>query len=153
MRGVDTMRGCLQNNGRILPEHRSPAPSDRAASGTPPGPYSTYLDVPVDEMAIVHDLHAFQYLVCELQHSSEGKAAATLVEQILQRVTQQLHYHHVVAIELPKIVDFAKACAMLKFSIDLVFMAKLRASCAMLFEFDGHLLTRGDILPEVYVTK
>jgi len=99
----------------------------------------------MDQMPIMHYLHALQHLVRQLQDRAQGKPTPALVKQVFQRIPQQLHHHHIKAIMLPEIMHFPKARTVLQFPIHLVLVPQLRATRAMLLELDRDLFAGGDV--------
>jgi len=98
------------------------------------------LDITMDEMARVHELHAFQHLIGDHQDGFQREPPSALIELILQRRSQEVHDHQVVRVLCTEIVDLGKAWCILELPVDLVFMAKLRAASSVLFEFDSDLI-------------
>jgi hypothetical protein len=101
------------------------------------------LDITVDQVARVHEFHALEHLVGDHEDGLERESSATLVELILERRTEEVHYHEVVRILGSKVVNFGESGGVLQFTVDLVFVTQLRTPGAVLFELDGDLLAIG----------
>ena len=54
------------------------------------------LDIAVDQVARVHELHTLQHLIGHHEDRLERESTTALVELILQRGSQQVHHHEVV---------------------------------------------------------
>ena len=100
-------------------------------------------DIPVDQVAGVHQLHALQHLIGDHEDGLETEATAAFVELILERGAEQIHHHEVVGVLGAEVVDFGEAGGILELAVDFVFVAELGAACSVFFEFDGHLLPVG----------
>ncbi|KAL7554876.1 hypothetical protein ACHAWF_018693 [Thalassiosira exigua] len=116
---------------------------DEVPRAAPVGDEVGRLDVAVDEVAAVHDLHALEHLIGDHEDGLEAEAASALVELVLEGGPEEVHDHEVVGVLGSEIVDLGEAGGVLELAVDLVFVAKLGAARAMLFEFHGHLLPVG----------
>ena len=93
----------------------------------------------------MHQFDALQHLVGDHQHRLEGESATTYVELILQGRTQQVHNHQVVRILRTEVMDLCKAGCILQFTVHLVFVTQLWASCTVLFKLYSNLFI-GELL-------
>lgn len=123
-----------------------------AVSAAAVGDKVSGLDITVDQVARVHEFHALEHLVGDHEDGLEGESSATLVELILERRTEEVHYHEVVRILGPEVVNLGESGGILQFTVDLVFVTQLRTPGAVLFELDGDLLAIGTD-SEVNVSK
>jgi hypothetical protein len=55
-----------------------------------------WLDITMDQVAGMHQFDPLQHLVSNHEHCLERKAPTTLIELILKRWSQQVHYHEIV---------------------------------------------------------
>ena len=137
-------------------QHRDTHPPTHRMFAHPPTHIThalTYLDIPMNQMPVMHDLHPLQHLVRQLQDRAQGKPPPALVKQVFQRIAQQLHHHHIEAIMLPEIMHLPKPGTMLQFSVHLVLVPQLWATRAMLLELDRDLLAGRDVFAQVDITK
>lgn len=93
----------------------------------------------------MHEFHALEHLVRHHQHRLQRETTSALVELIFQRGSQEIHHHEIVRVLRSKVMHLGKARGILQFTVDLVFVAKLRASGTVLFEFYSHLRVVGKI--------
>lgn len=97
------------------------------------------LDVPVDQVAGVHQFHALEHLVGDHEDGLETEATAAFVELVLEGGAEEIHHHEVVGVLGAEVVDFGEAGGILELAVDFVFVAELGAAGSVLFEFYGHL--------------
>lgn len=98
-----------------------------------------WLDVSVNQVSGMQSIHSLQELICELQDSLQRKAPTTLVEQVLQRRTQEVHDHDIVIVLLSKIVYACEAMTRSDLTINFVLVSQLRTSGGMTLEFYSDL--------------
>jgi len=101
------------------------------------------LDVPMDQMATVHNLHALQHLIGDHESGLEAETASALVELVLERWPKKVHDHEIVRILDTKVMDLGEAGGILKLAVDLVFVTELGTTRSVLFEFNGHFFAVG----------
>jgi hypothetical protein len=72
------------------------------------------LDVAVDEVLLVDGLHAGQHLLGDHDDSLDGEAASAVVEEILERRSEQVNDKNVVEAFLAKVIDIGDASCMFR---------------------------------------
>jgi len=97
------------------------------------------LDVSVNQMARMHELHTFEHLIRHHEHRLKGESTTALIKLILERRSKEIHNHKIVGILCTKVMNFGKAGGILQFTVNLILVTKLRASCAVLFKFYSDL--------------
>jgi len=71
------------------------------------------LDVAVDEVLLVDGLHAGQHLLGDHDDGLDGEAASAVVEEVLERGSEQVNDKNVVEAFLAKVIDIGDASCML----------------------------------------
>lgn len=102
-----------------------------------------WFDITVDQMTGVHQLDALQHLISNHEDRFEGESTTTLIELIFKGRSKQIHHHEIVGILRSKVVNLGEARGILQLAVDLVLMAKLRASSAVFLEFYSDLKVTG----------
>jgi len=100
-------------------------------------------DITVDQVAGMHEFHAFKHLVGDHENGLEGESTAALVELILEGRTEEIHNHEVVRILGSEVVDLGESGSILQFTVYFVFVTQLRTPGAVLLELHGNLLAIG----------
>mmetsp|Transcript_1763 Transcript_1763/g.5240 ORF Transcript_1763/g.5240 Transcript_1763/m.5240 type:complete len:352 (+) Transcript_1763:405-1460(+) len=111
------------------------------------------LDVAVDEVLGMHVLDAAQQPIRDHEHCLEAEAAAAVVEQILQRRSQQVQNHHVVVALHPVPAHRGDAGATREHAVQLALVHELGVLGLHGLQLDCHLLPRGHIHAQVDVAK
>ena len=97
----------------------------------------------MNQVAGVHEFNTLEHLIGNHKNGLERESTAALVELILEGGTKEIHNHEVVGILGTKVVDLGETGGVLQFTVDLVFVSKLRTSRTVLFELDSYLLAIG----------
>lgn len=97
------------------------------------------LNVTVNQVPRVHELHALQHLVGHHQDRFERKATPALVELVFEGRPEQIHNHEIVRVLRAEVMHFGKAGSILKLAIYFVLVAKLGTASAVLLELYGNL--------------
>jgi len=99
-----------------------------------------WLDITVDQVTRVHKFNTLEHLIRNHEDGLEGKTTSALVELILKRRSEEVHYHEVIGILGSEVVDLGESRSVLQLTVDLVLVTQLRTPGSMLFELDGYLL-------------
>lgn len=102
-----------------------------------------WLDIAMDQVSRVHELHALEHLIGDHEDGLERESTAALVKLIFERGSKEVHDHEVVRILGSKVVDLGKAWGVLQFAVDFVLVTQLRASCSVLLKLYGYLFAIG----------
>ena len=71
------------------------------------------LDVAVDQVFLVYRLHAGQHLLGDHDNGLDGEAASAVVEEVLERGSEQVNDKNVVEAFLAKVIDIGNTSCML----------------------------------------
>mmetsp|Transcript_119845 Transcript_119845/g.220410 ORF Transcript_119845/g.220410 Transcript_119845/m.220410 type:complete len:215 (-) Transcript_119845:18-662(-) len=97
------------------------------------------LDVPVQHVLAMNLLHSQHELLGEHQHRLHAKSAATACQKLLQRLSQQVHNHDIVAFFCARPMHVGNARCPGQASVYICLVQDLWMSQAFLLEFECHL--------------
>ena len=97
------------------------------------------LYVVMNQVSGMHQFDSFEHLVGNHENGLERKTTTTFVKLIFKTWAQEVHHHEIVGILGAEVVDFRKAWGILKLSVYLIFMAKLRATGPVLLKLNRNL--------------
>mmetsp|Transcript_8493 Transcript_8493/g.13187 ORF Transcript_8493/g.13187 Transcript_8493/m.13187 type:complete len:256 (+) Transcript_8493:137-904(+) len=94
-RSTFTLRNVLKGTGVPIPLGKSEinAVDEISAAASSIGDEVSWLNITMDKVAGVHELHTLQHLIRNHEDSFEGESTAAFVELILERWTKEVHNH------------------------------------------------------------
>mmetsp|Transcript_8789 Transcript_8789/g.23731 ORF Transcript_8789/g.23731 Transcript_8789/m.23731 type:complete len:334 (-) Transcript_8789:165-1166(-) len=103
----------------------------------------SWLDISVNQVTRMHELHTLEHLIGNHENGLEGESSSALVELVLEGWSEQIHDHEVVGVLCSEVVDLGETWRILQLTVHLVLVTKLRASCSVLLELHSDLFAVG----------